>query len=97
MVLTHCAPGQFGDAAWPIVVRRAGLRVDACAVDGLDWESPDHYRERVADAAVQLRAAEAYDRRADRWASRVRTASEIVAEALSAAEQPLTPPAPTTP
>jgi hypothetical protein len=62
-------------------VQRAGLRVDYLAAD-LAWETPDHGQEQVADPERQRRMAEAYDQQSDRWAMRVRTASEIVQEAL---------------
>ena len=91
-VLTRTVPEHFGDAEWPFTLQRLGFRVDYRAVEGLDWETPDHYQERVADAEDQQRVAEAYDQRVDRWAARVRTAAEIVDEALAATRQPLSTP-----
>ena len=90
-VVANSAPGGWGDAAWPVLLHRAGFAVEFLAVDGVDWETPDFYREQVADGATRRRAAEAYDQRVDRWASRVRTALEIVQEGLAAAERPLPP------
>jgi hypothetical protein len=65
------------------------LRVDYVAVDGLEWETPDHYQPEVADDATRRRLAAARDQDAARWAARVRTALEIVQEALDAARRPL--------
>jgi hypothetical protein len=88
VVLAHAVPEQYGDAAWPILAQRAGRRVEYLAAN-LAWETPDHGRDALADPARARAAAEAYDQRPDRWAARVRTAGEIVAEALEAAERPL--------
>ena len=88
-VLSNTRPGGWGDAEWPIVVQRLGWSVKYVAVDGVEWESPDFYRHEVADAATRARAAEDYDQRPRSWASRVRTAREIIEEGLAAAERPL--------
>lgn len=88
-LLAHATPGGYGDAEWPILLRRLGFRVAYRSVHGLDWETPDHYQHRVADSERQRQVAADYDSRADRWAARVRTAHEIVDEALRAATRPL--------
>lgn len=57
-VLTHIVPEHFGDAEWPIVLQRLGFRVEYRVVDGLDWETPDHCQEQVADPEAQRRTIE---------------------------------------
>jgi hypothetical protein len=89
VVLANSQPGWWGDAAWPVIVQRAGFAVRYLAVDGMDWETPDRYRERAADADTQRRAAEDYDADADHWAFRVRVALEIVQEGLAAGRRAL--------
>lgn len=89
VVLANSQPGWWGDAAWPVIVQRAGFAVRYLAVDGMDWETPDRYRERAADADTQRRAAEDYDADADHWACRVRVALEIVQEGLAARRRAL--------
>lgn len=88
LVLAHSVPEHFGDAEWPILLQRCGLSVGYLAVDGLAWETPDHFQAQAASRATQRQVAEAYDQRADRWSARVRTAREIVQEALAATRQP---------
>lgn len=89
VVLANSQPGWWGDAAWPVIAQRAGFAVRYLAVDGMDWETPDRYRERAADADTQRRAAEDYDANADHWAFRVRVALEIVQEGLAARRRAL--------
>ena len=71
-------------------MHRAGWKLTYVAADGVEWETPDFHRETGADEATRQRAADAYDLRPDRWASRVRVAQEIIAEGLAALERPLT-------
>lgn len=89
LAVAHCLPEHFGDAAWPIRAQRRGLRVAYWAVDGLEWETPDHFRERAADDGACRWHAQETDARLDRWRARVRTALDIVQEALAAVAQPL--------
>ncbi|HEY3186033.1 MAG TPA: hypothetical protein VGJ70_01070 [Solirubrobacteraceae bacterium] len=88
-VLRHATPERFGDAEWPILARRLGLRVDYRAADGLAWETPDHDRAAAAEVARRAAASAAYDADVGHWVGRVRTAREIVREALDAATRPL--------
>jgi hypothetical protein len=88
-VVRNAVPEGFGGAAWPLLAQRAGFRVDHLAVDGLDWETPDHHQEHVADPERQRRLAEAHDRDPERWARRTQLALQIVQEALAAAARPL--------
>ena len=87
-VVRHAVPEHFGDAEWPIVAQRSGFRVDSLAVDGLDWETPDHFQEGVAGRDRQRALAEAHDRDPERWASRTGLALRIVREAFAAALGP---------
>lgn len=88
-VVRHAVPEHLGDAEWPLLAQRAGFRVGYLAVDGLDWETPDHHQARVADPERQRLVAETHDRDPDRWARRTQLALQIVQEALTAAERPL--------
>ncbi|MCC6630114.1 MAG: hypothetical protein IT340_22265 [Chloroflexi bacterium] len=81
--------GYSTDAAWPILAQRLGFRVDYVTVNGLDWETADHYRSAVADTEVQRRAAEAYDADARQWSQRVRMALEIIQAGLDAGARSL--------
>jgi hypothetical protein len=89
LVIVQSAPGRWGDAEWPILLHQAGFVVNYLALDGLEWESADQYRQGVADPATRRAAAEAYDQHVKSWAKRVETASEIVQEGLAAAQQSL--------
>jgi hypothetical protein len=79
------------DAEWPILLQRAGFRVDYLEVDGLDWESADRYQEQAAGAEAQRRAAEQVDADPRAWEWRVRVANEIVEAAFEAAARKLIP------
>ncbi len=83
-VIQYSAPGRWGDAEWPILIQRAGLSVTYCAVDGVDWETPDRYRTEIADPATRQKMADAYDREATKWGRRVQIAQEIVQQGLAA-------------
>jgi hypothetical protein len=88
VVLANAEPGRYGDAEWPVLVRRAGLRVDYLAAD-LTWETPDHGQATRADPQRARRLADEYDTQVDTWVMRVRAAREIVEEALDALTKPL--------
>ena len=75
------------DAEWPILLHKAGFRVDYLAVDGLDWESADRYRDHAASPDDQQKAAVQYDTDSQHWALRVEIAREIVESALIAANR----------
>jgi hypothetical protein len=88
-ILRNSAPGGYGDVEWPVLVRRAGYAVAYRAVDGVDWETPDHGRTERADADERRCVADRYDNDAAHWAARVDTALTIVQEGLAAARRPL--------
>ena len=89
----HTQPGAaMGmDAAWMVLLNRAGYQIKYVEVDGLDWESADAYRMEAADAEIQRQAAAAYDADVSNWAWRVEVADEVVKTGLGAACQPLEP------
>ncbi|NTU64200.1 MAG: hypothetical protein HGB05_12570 [Chloroflexi bacterium] len=41
------------DAEWPILLQRGGYTVGYCAVHGLTWEVPDHYKPHAVDPESQ--------------------------------------------
>ncbi len=88
-VLAHTPP-EYGwaiDAAWPLMLLRAGCRVEYVAVDGLEWETPDQFREAAADAPTRRAMAARHDADPDIWRERVRVADEIMRVGLLAAAQ----------
>jgi hypothetical protein len=70
------------DAEWPLALHKAGYLVEYVAVDGLDWESADRYRQAAAEADDQRRLAQAYDADPLHWEYRVNVAHEIITAAL---------------
>jgi hypothetical protein len=92
-ILANSTPGRAmgADAEWPILCQRAGLKVDGCRVDGLDWESADRYQDQAADASAQTEAARLYDQDAEHWLWRVQVAEEIIQSGLDAMHRPLKP------
>jgi hypothetical protein len=89
VVLRNSEREGWPDATWPVLIQRAGFEVRFVEVDGVDWESPDFYRDDIADQVTRQRAADEYDLKADRWAARVRTAREIIEQGLAAVDLPL--------
>jgi hypothetical protein len=85
----HSRPGDaLGmDAAWPVMLQRAGYRVESIEVDGLDWEIADQFQEQAASPERQAQVADAYDQDPRNWARRVEVALEIVRCGLEAAQQ----------
>lgn len=77
------------DSEWIVLLHRAGYRIDALAVDGLDWETADRYLDRAADAETQRRAAAQYDADPQHWALRVAVAQEIIEAGFAALARPL--------
>jgi hypothetical protein len=92
-ILANTRPGKpFGvDAEWPIILRRAGLRVGSIHVAGLDWESADRYQPAAAGKDQQRQAAAEYDADPAHWAYRTQIAHEIIESAFEAAHKPLQP------
>jgi hypothetical protein len=90
-LLANSQPGHAlgTDGEWPVILHRAGFSIEWVAVDGLDWESADRYRDRAADLHSQRSAAEAYDADPANWAHRVQVALEIVQYAQGASERTL--------
>jgi len=87
----HIQPGApMGmDAAWLVLLNRAGYRIKYVEVDGLDWESADQFQMTAADAEIQRQAACAYDADPKHWEWRAKVADEVVGTGLRAAKQPI--------
>lgn len=77
------------DAEWPILLHRAGFRIDYFEVEGLDWESADRYRQNAADGLSQRLLAQDYDADPEHWAQRVEVALEIIQVALEIQGRPI--------
>jgi 2-polyprenyl-3-methyl-5-hydroxy-6-metoxy-1,4-benzoquinol methylase len=71
------------DAEWPILLKRAGFHLTYIPVEGLDWETADHFREHAASPAEQVQAAESYDMNPTHWRHRVEIAGKIIQSALA--------------
>lgn len=85
-VLRH-TPEAWGwaiDAAWPLMLHRAGWPVAYRAVDGLAWETPDQFQPTAADDDLRREVAAAWDRDPARWDQRVWVAREITRVGLEA-------------
>ncbi len=87
----HTKPGaSMGmDAAWLVLLNRAGYRIKYVEVDGLDWESADQFRMEAADAETQRQAAAEYDADPRNWEWRAKVADEVVRTGLWSATLPL--------
>jgi SAM-dependent methyltransferase len=77
------------DAEWPILLHQAGFNLEYIQVDGLDWESADHFRPRAAMAEEQRIAASEYDSDPIHWSRRVEIATEIIQSALKVGQKKL--------
>jgi hypothetical protein len=85
-IAANCRGGQAlgTDAEWPILLKRAGFRLDTVFVNGLDWESADRYQTQPADSQIQATQAAAYDADPSNWSHRVKVAQEIIQAAIIA-------------
>jgi len=79
------APGT--DAAWPVLLQRAGFSVDYLAVDGLEWEVPDRQTGQAGDEETRRRAAAAYDEDIAHWLRCASLALEIIQAGLEASRR----------
>jgi SAM-dependent methyltransferase len=70
------------DAEWPILLKQAGFGLEYVRVDGLDWESADHFQSRAANVEEQKQAAAKYDVDPLNWSRRVEIANQIIQTAL---------------
>jgi hypothetical protein len=77
------------DAAWAVLLHRAGFDICGMTVDGLDWETADRNRDQAADAETQRQLAHQYDQDAGRWAIRVEIARKIIKAGIAALHKPL--------
>jgi hypothetical protein len=86
-VIRHGSPewGWAIDAAWPLMLYRAGHHVDFFAADGLEWETPDQYRDTAADAETRAALAAEHDHSPEVWRHRAHVAHEITRVGLLAA------------
>jgi SAM-dependent methyltransferase len=66
------------DAEWPILLTRAGFRLQYVQVEGLDWESADQFKLQAATPEEQKKAAQKYDADPSNWARRVDIANQII-------------------
>jgi SAM-dependent methyltransferase len=74
------------DAEWPILLKKAGFRLDYVEVDGLDYESGDQFKPNAATGDEQRQAADQYDADPAHWATRIDIADQIIKAALEVSE-----------
>jgi hypothetical protein len=77
------------DVEWPILLHRAGFRVQGVLVDGLDWEIPDQYQDKAADLERQMALAKEYDEKVANWRRRVGDTVNVFAAGLDALQREL--------
>jgi SAM-dependent methyltransferase len=77
------------DAAWLVLLNRAGYRIRYREVNGLDWESADQYRAEAANEDIQRQAAITYDADPGHWEWRSKVAFEVIQAGIKSACQPI--------
>jgi hypothetical protein len=77
------------DVEWPILLHRAGFKVEGVLVDGLDWEIPDQYQDYAADLARQQQIAVEYDADLNHWTQRVNDTVNVFGAGLDALQREL--------
>jgi hypothetical protein len=75
------------DTAWPLLLHRAKYSIEYLAVNGLEWETPDQFRETAADPATRVAMAAQHDRTPEIWQQRVHVAHEVTRIGLLALER----------
>lgn len=90
-LLRNSPPGNVmgTDSEWIVLLHRAGYRIDAVDVEGLDWETADRYLDYAADDETQSRVAAEYDADPEHWSFRVRLAQDIIDAGFAALVRPL--------
>jgi hypothetical protein len=91
MILANSQPqNALGtDVEWPILLHRAGFKVEGVFVDGLDWEIPDQYQDQAADLARQQQIAVEYDAELKNWTHRVGDTVKVFSAGLDALQREL--------
>ena len=77
------------DVGWTVLLKQAGLSIQPLAVDGLDWETPDQFRDEVATEEIRQKFIEKADANPKNWALRVQVAQKIMQSGLNALNQPI--------
>jgi hypothetical protein len=77
------------DVEWPILLHRAGFKVEGVLVDGLDWEIPDQYQDHAADVVRQQQIAVEYDANLKHWTQRVNDTVNVFNASLDAMQREL--------
>jgi hypothetical protein len=75
------------DTAWPLLLYRAKYSIEYLAVNGLEWETPDQFRDTAADPETRSAIADQHDRTPEIWQHRVYVAHEIMRVGWLAAER----------
>jgi hypothetical protein len=85
-IVRNSHPGRASgkDSEWVVLAHRGRFHISQVLVDGLDWEIPDQYQDRAADADRQRTIREAYDAKPESWAMRVGVAVEIAEAGVEA-------------
>jgi|GEM_PF-169165 len=88
-LVEHGSPDDSigSDAEWPILLKRAGFNLAYIPVEGLDWETADHFQAQAATREEQREAARSYDADAAHWRQRVEIAGKIIQAALATNQQ----------
>ena len=76
-------PTNATDAEWPGLIKQAGMRVGFVQMEGLEFETPDYFRDEVEAAGSQEAWVEERSRPLDGWVSRTR----LTLESLEAIER----------
>jgi hypothetical protein len=77
------------DVEWPVLLHRAGFKVEGVLVDGLDWEIPDQYQDRAAELTRQQQIAVEYDAELKNWMHRVSDTVNVFGAGLDALQREL--------
>jgi hypothetical protein len=75
------------DAAWPLLLVDGGFTLGYVEVEGLEWETPDHYLSTIASSEARQQAAETADSDPEFWQQRVYVADQILQAGLLAVKQ----------
>jgi len=91
LILANTQPGNAlgTDVEWPILLHRAGFKLDDILVDGLDWEIPDQYQDHAADRERQRQVAVEYDAEVNNWMRRVDDTVNVFQAGLAALQREL--------
>lgn len=84
LVVDSCRDDTVGsDCSWPLICRRAGLRLAYLETEGMEFETLDRFGDQIADLGGPQAWLDRFDADPRQWASRLELARAEVESAIA--------------